>query len=178
MRAAGRRTERASFQFHGPVRVVEELSPASVSLVSKMDVDEGIVLGLDRFLDERHAGLLRHASAFPDVARGAGTHDVFPRGLTTQGPRDDVVERQLAGREALAALLASVFVAGKDIPAIEFDFASGQAVVKQQPNDPRHGDVKVNRRDPVMPIRLEITPELTDLAPALEIVVGIPALFE
>ena len=41
----------ASFQFDGPVCVVEELFPAFVSLVAEMDVDEGIVPGLDGLLN-------------------------------------------------------------------------------------------------------------------------------
>ena len=32
-----------SFQFDGPVGVVEELLPASVAVVAEVDVDEGIV---------------------------------------------------------------------------------------------------------------------------------------
>lgn len=124
--------------------MIQELFPASISLVAEMNVNEGIVLGLDWFLDERHAGLLWHTPTFLDVARGAGTHDVFPRGLAPQSPRDDVVERQLAGCEALAAILASVLIAGKDVPSIEFDLASWQTVVEQQSNDPRHSDVKVD----------------------------------
>jgi len=48
----------ASFQFDGPVGVVEELFPAFVSLVAKMDVDEGVVQGLDGLFDEGHAGML------------------------------------------------------------------------------------------------------------------------
>ena len=46
-----------SFQFDGPVGVVEELFPAFVSLVSEVDVDEGIVPGLDGLFDEFHAGM-------------------------------------------------------------------------------------------------------------------------
>jgi len=78
----------------------------------------------------------------------------------------------------LAAILAVVFVAGEDVPAIEFDLVSRQTVVEQQPDDSRHGDMEIHRRYPIVPIRLEITPELAYLAPALEIVVGISTLFE
>ncbi len=46
------------FQFDRPVGMVEELFPAFVSLVAEMDVDKGIVQGLDGLFDERHAGLL------------------------------------------------------------------------------------------------------------------------
>ena len=43
-----------------------------------------------------------------------------------------------------AAILAMVFVAGEDVPAIEFDLASGQAVVKEQPDNSRHGDMEID----------------------------------
>ena len=78
----------------------------------------------------------------------------------------------------LAAILTFVLIAGEDVPAVEFDVGPRQAVVKEQPDNARHGDVKVDGRDPVVPIRLEIPTELADLAPALEIIVGIPTLLE
>ena len=37
--------------------MVEELFPAFVSVVAEVDVDEGVVPGLDGLLDERHAGM-------------------------------------------------------------------------------------------------------------------------
>jgi len=38
--------------------VVEELFPAFVSVVAEVDVDEGVVPGLDGLFDECHAGML------------------------------------------------------------------------------------------------------------------------
>lgn len=111
--------------------MVEELFPASVPLVAKVDMDERIVLRLDGFLDERHAGLSWHSPTFPDVARGTSTNDVFPSGFTAESPWDDVVERKFASREALAAILTPVLVASENVPAIEFDLASGQTVVEE-----------------------------------------------
>ena len=46
-----------SFKLHGPVGVVEELFPAFVSVVAEVDVDEGVVPGLDGLFDELHAGM-------------------------------------------------------------------------------------------------------------------------
>lgn len=77
-----------------------------------------------------------------------------------------------------AAILAMVFVAGEDIPAVELDLASGQTIIEEQPDDSRHGDVEMYGRNPIVSIRLESTPELAYFAPALEIVVGISTLFE
>jgi len=72
--------------------VVEELFPASVSVVAEVDVDEGVVAGPDGLFDQLHVGFLGGSAALFDVARGAGTHDVAPGGLAAQRSRDDVVE--------------------------------------------------------------------------------------
>ena len=77
-----------------------------------------------------------------------------------------------------AAILAFVLVAGEDVPAVEFDVGPRQAVVKEQPDNSRYGDMEIHGRDPIVPIRLEIPTELADLAPALEIIVGIPTLLK
>ncbi len=71
-----------------------------------------------------------------------------------------------------------VLVAGEDVPAVELYLVSRQAVVEQQPDDTRHGDMEMYRRDPIVSVRLEITPQLAYLAPALEIIIGISALLE
>ena len=72
--------------------MVEELFPASVAVVAEVDVNEGIVTGLDGLFDELHVGVLWHAAALPDVARGAGAHDVPPGGFAAQRSRDHVIE--------------------------------------------------------------------------------------
>lgn len=117
-------------------------------------------------------------AAFFNVAAGTGTYYVLPGRFTAHASGDYVVERQFAGRETLAAILAVVFVAGEDVPPVEFYLVSRQAVVKKQPDNSRHGDIKIHCRDPVMAVRFEIPPELANLAPALEIVIGISALLK
>jgi len=89
-----------------------------------------------------------------------------------------VVERQFAGWETFAAILAAVSVAGEDVPPIEFYLASRQTVVEQQADNPRDGDVEIYGRDPVAAVRLEVALEFAYIAPTLEIVVGVCALLE
>ena len=89
-----------------------------------------------------------------------------------------MVERQFAGGETFAVILAGVSVAGEDVAAIEFYLASGQAVVEQEADNAGDGDVEIYGRNPVLAIRLEITFELAYLAPALEIVVCINTLLK
>jgi len=124
--------------------VVEELFPGSVSLVAEVDVDEGIVLWLDGFLDEGHGGLLGRPASLLDVAIGTGADDVIPHRFSAHTPGDDVVERELTGGEAISAVLAFVLVASEDVSAIELDIGAREAVVKEQANDPRDGDVEID----------------------------------
>ncbi len=158
--------------------MVEELLPALVAVVTQVDVDERIMLRFNRLFNKLHTGAAGDSAALPDVAGGTCANNIFPRRFAAHGSRDNVVERKLAGRKTSAAILAPVLVACEDISAIELHFVSRQAVVEQQPNNSRHGDIKIHRRNPVVPVRLETASELAHLAPALEIVVGILALVE
>ena len=151
--------------------MVEELLPAFVAFMAEVDVGQRIVPGLNGLFYQRHAGDFRGLAALSDVARRTGTNDIFPGCFAAQAPGDDVVEGQFAGREAFAAILTSVFVTGEDITPVEFHLVPRQAVVKQQPDDSRHGDIEIHCRDPIVPVRLEIPPEMADLAPALEIII-------
>ena len=72
--------------------MVEELFPASVAIVTEMDVDEGIAAGPDRLFNEFHVGFLWRSAALFNVACGAGAHDIAPGGFSAQRPGDDVVE--------------------------------------------------------------------------------------
>ena len=74
--------------------------------------------------------------------------------------------------------MAPVFVAGEDVSPVELDVVLRQTVIEQQPNNPRHRDIKVHGGDPVVAIGLELPAELAYLAPALEIIVGISAFLK
>jgi len=137
-----------------------------------------VVPGPDRLVDYRHTRLPGSSASLPYVAARARADDILPLRFSARAPRHDVVERKLARGEALPAILASVLVAGEDVAPIELHLGAGQAVVEKQPNYPRHRNMEIDRRNPVVPIRLKLPTELTDLAPALEVVIRIAALFE
>ena len=158
--------------------MVEELFPGSVSLVSEVDVYEGVVLWSDGHFDECHACLLWCSASFFDVALGAGTDNIIPEGLSAHTSWDNVVEREFAGPESLAAILAFVPIAGEDVSSIEFDVGSRQAVVKEQADDAWHCDVEIDGCDPIVAVGLELPAELADLTPVGKIVVRIAALLE
>jgi len=110
--------------------VVEELLPASVTLVAEVNVDERIAFWLDRFLDKSQARLPWCATTFFDIAFRTGTNNILPNRFAAHTSWDDVVKGQLAGRIAFAAILTSIFVTSKDVPTVEFYIVSGQAVEK------------------------------------------------
>src|SRR5262245_37771643 len=104
--------DRGLFQLDRPVCGVEERLPASVLPVRELEPKGRAGLGLQGFADQADSRLLRGAAPFTDVAFEAGADDVVPGGPAPLDPGDDVVEAQLAGGEAPAAVLAAVAVAG------------------------------------------------------------------
>lgn len=168
--------QKTSFQLNGPVGVVEELLPAFVAGLAEVDADERIVLRLGGLLDKSHSGLFGRPAAFSHVTFGAGADHIFPIRFSAGSFRDNVVEGKLSGGETLAAILAGVFVAGVDVAAIEFYLGAREAVVEEQADNAGDGDVEIYGGNPVAAIRLEIALEFADLAPGVEIVVGVYAL--
>jgi hypothetical protein len=169
---------RASFQLHTPIGVVEELLPAFVAGLAEVNVHKRIVLRPGRDTDKREAGLLGSSATFFNVTFGAGADHIFPVRFSAHTARDNVVEGKLAGVVTFAAILAAVSVACEDVAAIEFYLAPWEAVIEQKTDNPRDGDVEIYGGNPVAAIRLEIAFEFADLAPGLEIVVGVCALLE
>ena len=73
--------------------MVEELFPASVAVVVQVDVDEGVVPGLDWLFNKFHSCGFRSSASFSDVAFGTGTDYVAPCCFAAHTSGDDVVER-------------------------------------------------------------------------------------
>src|SRR5262249_732838 len=116
-------------------------------------------------------GLLRSPTALPHVARDAGADDVLPGRSAPLAPRHDVVERQLARGELLAAELALVVVTREDVPPVDLHRLLGQPVVVDQADDWRHLDLAVHGSYPVVILLPEVArPVVTDLTPGLEVV--------
>lgn len=65
-------------QFHIPVRLVEELSPGSVSVIGEFNVQHRIALWFDRVMNKMHVGLFGGSPAFTHVAFDTGADHVFP----------------------------------------------------------------------------------------------------
>ena len=130
--------------------MVEELFPASVAFVGQVDMDNRVAAGLDGFSNQHHAGLCGGAAAFFDIAFQTCADDITPYRQSAQSAGDYMVQGQLRRGEAFAAVLAVVAVAGEQVAAVEFDGFVRDAVVAQQPDHTRHGNMEVDSGYPVV----------------------------
>ena len=87
------------------------------------------------FAHEVHAGFVGRVVGLTGVARDARAHDVFPSGRATTITRDDVVEIEIFPVENLAAVLAGIFVALKNVVARELHFLLGHPVIHEEQDD-------------------------------------------
>ncbi len=136
------------------------------------------MLGLDRDGGQFHVGLRGRSAAFLDVALQAAANDVGPRGLAVLRSGYNVVQAKLSRVELLAAVLASVAIAGVDVAPVELDGLARHAVVRQHPDDARNRDVEAYRANPVMFRRFELLTESTQLSPVVEIVRNVLPFFD
>src|SRR6202171_6813496 len=102
---------------------------------------------LSRLLDQLHGGLVGRPVALPDVAGQPRAEDVLPRGRAAARERDHVVERELRGRESMAAILAAAPVAQVDVVARKLPVLPRKAVELLERDDARHADPRRRRKD-------------------------------
>src|SRR5688500_9934992 len=93
----------------------QEHAPDVVLPLLELPLDLRAALGRHGLAEEVHARLLRREPALAVVAPVAGGDDVRPAVLPAARARDHVVERELANRAAVAAVLAAELVAGEDV---------------------------------------------------------------
>ena len=98
--------------------MVEKRLPTLVLRVAQFQRQERAALRFDRRSDQFHVRLVRRASTLADIALHAATDDVRPACLAPATARHDVVETQLARREATPAVLTAIAVPGEDIAAV------------------------------------------------------------
>ena len=173
-----RETAERSFEFDGPVGVVEELFPGAVAALVDVEGDDGGVFGFDGLVDECHAGFVGWPAAFFDVAFDAGADDVLPGGFTAAAAGYDMIEAEFRGGQVLTTVLAAASVAGEDVAAVEGDAGSRHAVVGEQADDAGDGDAEVDGVEPIVFVGLEAFFELGDFEPGFEVVVEVLALVE
>src|SRR5271167_3560727 len=116
--------------------------PAVVPGQGETDLHERTPLWPLWFADEVQARLLRRAVGLACIASDAGADDVFPRSRPAAVTRDNVVQIQVLTVKNIAAILAGVFVALKNIVARELDLLFRQPVIHEQQDDARHTDAE------------------------------------
>ena len=114
-----------------------------VSLVVQVDMYDGVAFWFYWFCDQGHSGLFGCSAAFFYVAFCACADDIFPCGWSSEGSWDDVVEGQLGGWVFFSAILAMAAVTCVDVSPVKLYGFSREAVVKEQADNSRDGDVKV-----------------------------------
>src|SRR5258708_20780728 len=117
-----------------------------------------------------HAGFSRRAPPFLAIARHAAADDVLPVLPAALGDRHDMIERQFARGESIAAILAAMIVARVDVrarkrhvvePPLDFDVPE-QADDRRQLEADRHTTnvAVVDRNDLDLPLAPEPDPLL------------------
>src|SRR5271169_1401106 len=95
-----------------------------------------------RFAHQLHASFEGKLVALAAVAEMATSYKVFPSGRTSARTRNDVIKRQLAGRQYGGAILAGVAVAQQDVLARQSPALVRDAAILEQPDyrGHAHGD--------------------------------------
>ena len=88
-----------------------------------------------------------------------------------------MVEAQLVHGTRLTTVLALVVIAGKKILAVEADGALGELVVTSQTHDAWHLNFEVDRLQVIFAGLFFQSENLADLAPIVEIIVRVLAIF-
>src|SRR5207245_5052643 len=125
LRLIGRMASRGSglIQRDVPEQVIAPALGGATEAQAQREVRQG--LGAAGSAEEAEAGLVGGEVSFPAVAGDATGDYVVPSLVATPRHRDHVVEGELAGREAVAAILAAVIVAGVDVRAREGNVGKG-----------------------------------------------------
>ena len=124
------------------------MPPAIMLVQAETDLDERPPFRALGFAHETHSGFLRRAIGFARIALDAGADNVFPNRRPAAIARNHVIKVQIFAIKNIAAILAGIFIALKNVMAREFDFFLRQPVINEQQDDARHADAKgdgVNR---------------------------------
>jgi hypothetical protein len=124
----------------------------------------------DRSGQQLHAGLLRRAATLATVATQAATDDVFPRGSTAMGARDNVVQAELVSGFHLAAILTRVIVTREQVLAVEPNRLSWHPIKPSQSGDSRDFHFKPNGLNELIVWLPLIRSQLAQFAPTIEVV--------
>jgi len=129
------------------------------------DLDKRAPLRTLWFANQSHVRFTRQAIALPCIAWNAGANDVFPRGRSAAIARNNMIEVEIVAIEDVAAVLAGILVALKDIMSRKLHFLFWQPIEEQQHDYARNADLERDCRDQFVVGRVR-----RKVAPTFEIV--------
>lgn len=121
--------------------------PAIVLMQAEIDLYKRTPLRPLRLADQVHSRFLRGPIRLERIAFDAGANNIFPGCGAAAIARDDVIEIQIVAVEGLAAILARVLIALKNVVPCEFDLFLGQVVIDHEQYDSRHTNPKRHGSD-------------------------------
>src|SRR5438046_10618056 len=109
-----------------------------------------------------HVRFLRKPISFTRVTCDARANHIFPCRRPSSVARHDMIEIQLVTLKNLTAILATVFVALKNVVPRKLHFLLRETIEKEQYDHPRHANFPRNSRDHLVfwRGRRKITPTL------------------
>lgn len=116
--------------------------PAIVPVEGEIDLNERTPFGAFGFSHQAHASLEGCAVGLAGVATDAGADDVFPGRGSAPVAGHHVVQVQILAVKYIAAVLAGVLIAFKNVVPCEFDLFFGHAIVHEEEDDPGDADAK------------------------------------
>src|SRR6266850_2264333 len=121
--------------------VEEVLAPLGIRVSHQAhDVAAGMEIERTRLAQQLHVGLMSQLVPFATVAVVAACNEVLPSGESAARTGHYVVERELAGRHHLAAVLAGVAIAQQDVLARESAGLMRDPAVFEQTDHRGHAD--------------------------------------
>ena len=125
-----------------PVREVDEVLPAIVTVQAEVNLNEGTPFRTFRLADQMQASFLRSSIRFLGIARDAGTDNILPSRWTTVIAGNHVVKIQILAIKNASAILTSVLVALENIMPGKFNFLFRKTIKDDQQDNPGHADLE------------------------------------
>lgn len=163
---------------HQPIAFGQERLPTLIFWVIKLEREHWVVRWLAWFGVEVHTSLLRCAATFFRVALHAGSNHVLPSGRSSLAARYHMIQAELAGWQALPAVLTTVAVASEEIAPVQSQSGTVLLIKANEPHDSWHLDVEMDGSNPIVVIASVLGAKLPQLTPRFEVVVAELPIFD
>jgi hypothetical protein len=155
-----------------PIHSIQPGTPDFVLRIIEFHCKQRIVLGASGAANQFHPGFVGGSPTFLDVAAQTRANHVLPRGFTPAAARYDVIQAQLMRGIVPAAVLTRMFIPRQYVTPIKMQMLLRQAIEPQQPDHPRHLNLKSNRANPIFVGLFIIGAQFAYFLPGLEGIIG------